>query len=76
MPLFPQGTFCHILVRSPLTSRRASATIRKTDHGWKEINIMMRQFASYFFSYFYFFGFGANKVKVLFAANGDAPSLA
>lgn len=30
---------------------------------------MLNLFAAFFFAYFYFFGFGANKVKVLFAAN-------
>jgi len=32
-------------------------------------------FAAYYFSSFYFFGFGANEVKVLFAANNGASSL-
>ncbi len=32
---------------------------------------MKNQFAAFYFSSFYFFGFGVNKVKVLFAANKD-----
>ena len=35
----------------------------------------MNLFAARFFSYFYFFSFGADKVKVLFAANNGATSL-
>lgn len=34
--------------------------------------MMKSQFAAYYFSSFYFFGFGVNKVKVLFAANDGA----
>ena len=30
---------------------------------------MLNLFAAFFFGYFYFFGFSADKVKVLFAAN-------
>lgn len=37
---------------------------------------MMKQFAAYFFGYFYFFGFGFKKVKVFFAANKRLPSIA
>ena len=42
----------------------------------KEPNFMMKQFAAYFFGYFYFFGFGFKKVKVFFAANKRLPSVA
>ncbi len=35
---------------------------------------MKNLFAAFFFSYFYFFGFSAKKVKVLFAANRRLPS--
>ena len=31
--------------------------------------LMLNRIAAYFYSYFYFFGFSDNKVKVLFAAN-------
>ena len=37
---------------------------------------MMNLFAAYFFSYFYFFGFSADKVKVLFAANNGMTAFA
>lgn len=37
---------------------------------------MMTRFAAFFFGYFYFFGFGVNKVKVLFAANNGATTFA
>ena len=36
----------------------------------------MKKFAAFFYGYFYFFGFGAKKVKVFFAANKRLPSLA
>ena len=42
----------------------------------KEPNFMMKQFAAYFFGYFYFFGFCAEKVKVFFAANKQLPCAA
>ena len=32
---------------------------------------MLNLFAAFFFGYFYFFGFSADKVKVLFAANNE-----
>lgn len=37
---------------------------------------MMNLFAAYFFSYFYFFSFSANKVRVLFAANNGSVAFA
>ena len=37
---------------------------------------MMNLFAAFFFGYFYFFGFSADKVKVLFAANNGATTFA
>lgn len=37
---------------------------------------MKNLFAAYFFNYFYFFGFRADKVKVLFAANHGATTFA
>lgn len=37
---------------------------------------MMKQFAAYFFGYFYFFGFWFKKVRVFFAANKRLPSFA
>ena len=36
----------------------------------------MKQLAVYFYGYFYFFGFWAEKVKVFFAANKWLPSVA
>jgi len=33
-------------------------------------------FVAFFYRYFYFFSFSADKVKVLFAANNGSPSLA
>lgn len=42
----------------------------------KEPNFMMKQFAAYFFGYFYFFGFWFKKVRVFFAANKGLPSFA
>ena len=36
----------------------------------------MKKFAAFFYGYFYFFGFGAEKVKVFFAANKRLPSVA
>ena len=36
---------------------------------------MKNLFAAFFYSYFYFFSVGADKVKVLFAANNGATSL-
>ena len=37
---------------------------------------MLNLFAAYFFSYFYFFSFSADKVKVLFAANNGVTTFA
>lgn len=37
---------------------------------------MMNLFAAFFFGYFYFFGFWANKVRVLFAANNGLTTFA
>ncbi len=37
---------------------------------------MLNRFAAYFFGYFYFFSFGADKVKGFFAANSGPASLA
>lgn len=37
---------------------------------------MMKQFAAFFYGYFYFFSFCAKKVKVFFAANKRLPSMA
>lgn len=37
---------------------------------------MMNLFAAFFYGYFYFFSFGADKVKVLFAANHGATTFA
>lgn len=37
---------------------------------------MMKQFAAYFFGYFYFFGFWFKKVRVFFTANNGLPSFA
>ena len=37
---------------------------------------MKNLFAAYFFSYFYFFSFSADKVKVLFTANNGLTSCA
>ena len=34
----------------------------------------MKRFAAFFYGYFYFFGFWAEKVKVFFAANNWLPS--
>ena len=36
----------------------------------------MKQFAAFFYGYFYFFSFSADKVRVLFAANKGATSFA
>jgi len=38
--------------------------------------VMMNLFAAFFYSYFYFFGFSADKVKVLFAANHGSTTFA
>jgi hypothetical protein len=37
---------------------------------------MKTLFAASFYRFFYFFGFGANKVKVLFAANNGSTTFA
>ena len=37
---------------------------------------MKNLFAAFFYGYFYFFSFSADKVKVLFAANHGATSFA
>ena len=37
---------------------------------------MKNLFAAFFFNYFYFFGFSADKVKVLFAANNGVTTFA
>ena len=37
---------------------------------------MMKQFAAYFFGYFYFCSFWFKKVRVFFAANNGLPSFA
>jgi hypothetical protein len=37
---------------------------------------MMNLFAAFFFSYFYFFSFSADKVRVLFAANQGSTTFA
>ncbi len=34
----------------------------------------MQQFAAFYFSYFYFFGFATEKVRVFFAAHRRLPS--
>ena len=47
-----------------------------TGNEGKEPNFMMKQFAAYFFGYFYFFGFWFKKVRVFFAANKGLPSFA
>lgn len=36
---------------------------------------MLNRNAAFFYGYFYFFGFGAKKVKVFFAANKRLPSV-
>ncbi len=38
--------------------------------------MMKNLFAAFFYGYFYFFSFGANKVKVLFAANNGSVTFA
>lgn len=58
-----------------LTDGLTSATIKITNiHFEERSHAFMKQFAAYFFSYFYFFGFRAKKVKVFFAANRRLPS--
>lgn len=37
---------------------------------------MKNLFAAFFYSYFYFFGFSADKVKVLFTANNGSTTCA
>lgn len=72
-----KGLFVKNIVFLELTDGLSGANIKLTSISLEErSHAFMKQFAAYFFSYFYFFGFGAKKVKVFFAANRRLPSVA